>query len=223
MRALDRATLATSLEGWPYASLVLVALDHRAEPLLLLSNLAEHTRNLKRDRRASLLFDGTAGLDDPLTGARVSVLGEVEPVEDAALLARYTARHPAAALYAGFADFRLYRLAVSRAHLVAGFGRIDWIDAEALLLPATSPTLAAAEADILAHMNQDHAETLNLYATRLLGREGAGWRLTGIDPEGADLRCGGSVARLDFAAPAAEPQDVRAELVRLAQQAKSSA
>lgn len=223
MRALDRATLATSLEGWPYASLVLVAVDHRAEPLLLLSNLAEHTRNLKRDKRASLLFDGTAGLADPLTGARVSVLGEVEPVEDRALLARYTARHPSAALYAGFADFRLYRLAVSRAHLVAGFGRIDWIDAAALLLGTMSPALAAAEADIVAHMTQHHAGAADLYATRLLGRTGAGWRLTGIDPEGADLRRGGDTARLDFAAPISDPKEVGAELIRLAQKARSSA
>src|ERR1700733_1009397 len=133
IRGLDRATLATSLgssEGqWPYASLVLVAADFDASPLLLISTLAEHTKNLARDARASLLFDGTQGLDDPLTGARVTVLGELRRDPDpVSRLRRFIARHPSAALYAGFKDFALYRLAVIRAHLVAGFGRIHWVD-----------------------------------------------------------------------------------------------
>src|SRR5690242_4025975 len=103
LRSLDRATLATSQDGWPYASLVLAAVDHDATPLLLLSDLAEHSKNLKRDPRASLLFDGTAGRDDPLTGPRVTVLGEARAIADPRLLARFTARHPSAEGYAGFA------------------------------------------------------------------------------------------------------------------------
>jgi putative heme iron utilization protein len=220
MRALDRATLATSLEGWPYASLVLVALDHDASPLLLLSDLAEHSKNIKRDPRLSLLFDGTAGRDDPLTGPRVSVLGEAQLDADPRRLARFTARHPAAAGYAGFADFKLYRVAVARAHLVAGFGRIDWIAADALRQSGADPALAAAESDILAHMNADHADTLDLYATRLAGQSGTGWRLTGIDPEGADLRRAGGVARLDFGRPVRNAQEVRRAFIELAQRAR---
>src|SRR5579864_7163579 len=118
MRSLDRATLATSQDGWPYASLVLTAVDPDASPLLLLSDLAEHSKNLKRDSRASLLFDGTAGLDDPLTGPRVTVIGIAMPVADELLLARFTRRHPGAAAYAGFGDFHLHRLTMMRAHLV---------------------------------------------------------------------------------------------------------
>jgi len=219
MRALDRATLATSLEGWPYASLVLVALDHDASPLLLLSDLAEHSKNLARDRRASLLFDGTAGRDDPLTGARVTVLGEIQQIADERLLSRFTSRHPSAAGYAGFADFRLYRLTVARAHLVAGFGRIHWIAADALLSPA-APALAEAEPGILEHMNKDHGEAIDLYATRLAGGTGQGWRLTGIDPEGIDLRLGGRVERLDFREPVRDAGGAREALVQLARQAR---
>jgi len=221
MRAADRATLATAQEGWPYASLVLTALDLEARPLLLLSALAEHTKNLRRDRRASLLFDGTAGRDDPLTGPRVTVLGEIAELADPELLARFVRRHPSAERYAGFGDFRLYRLEPSRAHLVAGFGRIEWIEARDLL-SAPAPALAAAEADILAHMNTDHAATIDLYAQRLLGLAGEGWRLTGVDPEGVDLRRGGCVARLDFRAPVGDAEGVRAELVRLAKIARGT-
>jgi heme iron utilization protein len=219
IRGIDRATLATSREGWPYASLVLAACDPEGRPLLLLSALAEHTKNLLREKRASLLFDGTAGLEEPLTGARVTVLGEIAAVEGKDLLPRYTRRHPSAAGYAGFADFRLYRLAPARAHLVAGFGRIDWVEGEALV-SAAAPALAAAEAGILAHMAEDHAETVDLYAQKLLGLSGSGWQMTGVDAEGADLRRGGFVARLDFREPVSDAEGVRGELVRLAKLAR---
>src|SRR5258708_32035861 len=133
VRAVDRATLATSQDGWPYASLVLTPVAHDATPLLLLSDLAEHSKNLKRDSRASLLFDGTAGRDDPLTGPRVTVLGEAKPVADPRLVARFTARHPSAAAYAGFADFRLYRLQIPRPPLVAGLRPIPAVAPDAPL------------------------------------------------------------------------------------------
>src|SRR6266851_1806244 len=197
------------------------ALD-RATPLLLLSDLAEHSKNLKRDSRASLLFDGTAGRDDPLTGPRVTVLGEAKPVADPRLVARFTARHPSAAAYAGFADFRLYRLEIARAHLVAGFGRIHAIAADALLSPA-APALAEGESDILQHMNEDDGEAIELYATRLAGASGGGWRMTGIDPDGIDLRRGGAAVRLDFPAPVGDPEGARAALAQLAREARGTA
>ncbi|HZS85373.1 MAG TPA: DUF2470 domain-containing protein [Stellaceae bacterium] len=219
LRSLDRASLATALEGWPYASLVLVATAPDGAPLLLLSTLARHTQNIAAEPRVSLLFDGTAGLADPLTGARVTVLGRAEKVEDAALFARFRARHPAAETYAGFADFGLYRIAVARAHLVAGFGQIHWIEGAALLPPGLD-ALAGFEADILRHMNDDHAEAVQLYAERICGRAGRGWRMTGIDAEGLDLRRGGEVARLDFTERLADAGAVRSTLARLAREAR---
>lgn len=134
--SLDRGSLATRLArddqpgllpGHPYVSLVLLAWEESGlTPLLLLSDLADHSRNLKADPAAALLLDGTAGLAEPLTGPRLTLLGRVEAA-DPALLPRYLERHPSAAGYAGFRDFRLYRLQVEGAHLVAGFGRIAWL------------------------------------------------------------------------------------------------
>ena len=227
IRSLDRASLATVLAGpgvdWPYASLVLLACDLDASPLLLMSDLAEHSKNLARNPRASLLVDGTAGRDDPLTGARATILGEIRPDSDPALLERFVRRHPTAATYAGFKDFRLYRMTVSRAHLVAGFGRIDWVEAADLLYHgAGSDWLRPGEAGVLQHMNDDHAEAVDLYAQRLLGRTGAGWRLTGVDAEGSDLRRGGEVARLDFATPLNDPETARQVFAALAQSARRS-
>lgn len=224
VRAADRAALASALVdgGWPYASLVLTACGHDAAPLVLISDLAEHTRNLAADSRVSLLFDDTAGLDSPLTGARATVLGRLVRAADPGLMARYVARHPDAAAYAGFADFALYRMEVERAHLVAGFGEIHWIEAAEFSFDTASMAgLAEAEDGIVAHMNGDHADAIQLYASALMGLPEECWTMTGIDPEGADLRRGGAVGRLDFGCIVDAPEAARAELVRLAQQARA--
>jgi putative heme iron utilization protein len=167
-----------------------------------------------------LLFDGTAGYRDPLTGPRLTVIGQARAVEDPQRLARFTAHHPTSAVYSGFADFRLYRITVERGHLVAGFGRIHWIDGRDLLFAADAAALAAAEPEILGHMNEHHADAVADYARGLLGRAAADWRLIGIDPEGADLHRDGETARLDFPAPVLTPAAARAALVELAQKAR---
>ena len=220
LRAGEKASLATLLDGAPYASLVLVAVDHDATPIMLLSSLAEHTRNLAADPRVALLFDGTAGLDEPLAGPRVTVVGQALPTDEPRLRQRFLARHPGAALYAGFKDFAFRRVAVERAHLVAGFGRITWIPS-AELLSRLEPALAEHEAGIVEHMNADHAGAVRLYATRLAGLPDGPWRMTGCDPEGVDLRLGGLVGRVDFAHPVSDAEAARSELVRLAQCART--
>jgi hypothetical protein len=217
--------LATSLPaepvGWPYASLVLLAVDHDLSPILLLSDLAEHTKAIKADGRVSLLFDGTIGLDQPLTGPRATVLGRAERTGDERLKARFLARHPDAALYAGFKDFSVYRVAIERAHLVGGFGKIRWIDAAELASPQAAG-LAEAESGIVSHMNEDHADAVQLYAAKLIGRAGSGWKMTGIDSEGIDLRLGGEVARLDFDAPLQAANEARKVLVALVGKARAA-
>jgi putative heme iron utilization protein len=223
IRASDRGALGTLLpDGAPYVSLVLTACAHDASPLVLISALAEHTKNLLRDPRGSLLLDATAGLPNPLTGARVSIVGRFAPDDDPALRARYVARHPQAAAYVDFHDFRLWRMTVERAHLVAGFGKIHWVESDALL-SAPAPALVAAEPDILRHMNQDHAEAIALYAHELLGLHGDGWLMTGIDAEGIDLRRDGDTARLAFGTPIDGPEQARGVLATLAKQARRHA
>ena len=222
IRSQDRASLATLLagEGTPYASLVLFATLPDATPILLLSALAEHTKNLKADPRASLLIDGTADLADPLTGARATLVGGLQEVDEAVARPRYLARHPSAETYVGFGDFRFYALSFTRAHLVAGFGRIHWIDAAQVLAPQP-PALVERETDIVTHMNDDHTDAIDLYAAHLLGRTGTGWRMTGVDAEGCDLRRDGEVARLDFSTRIEDAEAARRELVRLVKDARA--
>jgi len=110
--------------SYPSVSLTVPALDATGMPLLLLSGLSDHVRNLGNSRKASLLFDGTGGINEPLTGPRVTLLGDVSETNDPAHRAAYLAARPAAAFYADFKDFRFYRFAVAEALLVAGFGKI---------------------------------------------------------------------------------------------------
>ena len=222
MRAHDSAALATTLpdDGHPFASLVLVAVDYDASPILLLSDLAEHARNIAADDRVSLLFDGTRGLPSPLTGARVSVQGQVERSEAPHLRQRFLARHGDAAAYVDFADFAIYRVAVARGHLVAGFGEIEWIDRDDLLYRGPGlHEMKSWEAGAVRHMNEDHNEAIQRFAQSLSGTEESGWAMTGCDPEGCDLRRGGAVLRLDFATPANDADSLRRRLMAMARNA----
>ena len=224
MRALPCATLATALaaDGWPYASLVLVACRHDASPLLLLSELAAHTGNIAADARVSLLFDGTEGRGDRLGGARLTVLGTARPSGAPADRERFLARHASAATYAELGDFGFFHVEVARAHLVAGFGRIAWIDPDDLLLSGDHAALRAREADIVTHMNGEHGDALALCANRLPSRPAGAWRMTGCDPEGCDLALEGMHARLDFDRPVADAEEARAKLAALVAGARAS-
>ncbi len=224
LRRAETAALATTLQRGddrgPYASLVLVACDQGGAPILLLSDLADHSKNIAVDPRVSLLVDGHGPEEEPLTGARASVQGRAAVIVDEALLARFVARHPSAATYAGFGDFRLYRVEPESAHLVAGFGQIHWLGAEDLDIVAGPVALAVAEGGIIAHMNEDHADALDLIAGRILGLYGEGWQLTGVDPEGFDLRRGRNLARGAFKKPVRDAESCRVELVRLTKTAR---
>lgn len=220
-RACRTGSLSTVMadDGTPYASLVLTAFDHDATPILLISRLAEHTKNILKQPRVSLLCDGTAGFAEPLTGPRVTLLGHAEKTEDERLKRRYLARHPTAEMYAGFADFAFYKINVERAHIVAGFGKIHWLDD--YLYTGEIAALIDAEADIVAHMNDDHADAIQLYAGKLLGKTGEGWRMSGIDAEGCDLvDAAGFTARLPFDSEIASAEQARVELVRLVKKAR---
>ena len=228
IRSALHAALGTSQPGedgaGPYVSLVAVATDHDASPLLLLSDLAQHTRNLLADRRVSLLFAAVEPMGDPLAAGRVTLLGRAERVDDPRLLARFTRRHPSSGSYAGFGDFHLYRVVIERGHLVAGFGRISWVEGDVLRFGLGAPALAAAEPEIIEHMNTDHADAVALFAAHLLGRPGGGWRMSGIDPEGLDLiqegERGYQFGRLGFNAPVLDPGNARKALIQLTQAAR---
>ena len=226
LRSCDRATLATRMADdpdQPYASLVMAACGMDGAPLLFLSDLAEHSKNLKADGRASLMLDGTAGMRDPLAGQRITVQGKISACEDEALLERYCRRHPSAEMYRSFADFKLYRMAVSRVHIVAGFGYIHWVEGQDVLFDLTGfEELAKAEEGIVSHMNEDHLDAIGLICNVIGKQEGVGWLMTGIDPEGADFRRQGRCFRVGFDSAVQNATEARHELVRLTKLARQS-
>jgi len=208
--------------GDPYCSLVNVASDADGAPLLLISRLAVHTKNILADPRVSLMIDERKE-GDPLEGARVMLMGTAAATGDAQARRRYLDRQPEAEMFAGFADFAFYRVAPKAAHLVAGFGRIVDLKPEDILTPVDDAAeLVAAEPEILAHMNGDHADACRLYATRLLGARDGEWRCVGVDPEGLELQQGRTALRLSFSQRVREPAVLRDVLKQMAERARAA-
>jgi heme iron utilization protein len=227
LRTIRAGTLATldRNTGHPFASLVNVATDMDGAPLILTSRLSTHTANLEADGRASILLAET-GKGDPLAHPRLTVLGTMARIErdsedEARVRRRFLARHPKSELYAGFGDFAFWRLSVVSAHLNGGFARAADLKTDDVLTDlAGADDLTAAEEGAVAHMNQDHAEAVGLYATRLLGARDGNWRITGIDPDGLDLMLGDATLRLAFAERVTTPEQLRKVLVALAGEAR---
>lgn len=231
--AMARAVLRTArigalatldpASGFPLATLTNVASDVDGTPLFLASKLALHTRNIEADPRASILVS-SLGKGDPLaSSARLSVVGTAERCQDENAMRRFLACHPKARLYAGFPDFSLFRLNVRGFHPNGGFARAGEIAVDAVLLDLGGcEALIAAEDDAIGHMNDDHAEALELYATKLLDLPGGRWKATGLDPEGLDLVCGDDAARLVFPERVGDPAALRRVLVALAAKARAA-
>lgn len=218
------ATLMPS-SGDPYCSLVNVATDISGAPLMLLSTLAIHTKNLLADGRVSLMLDERKE-GDPLQGARVMLMGscskKAEPSVVSAAMSAYLRRHPEAEQFASFKDFGFYRIDIARAHLVAGFGRIvDLQPSDILADISGAQELVDAEAGVIEHMNSDHAEACRLYATKLLGAPDGDWRCAGIDPGGIELQNGRTALYLPFPQRVTGPGPLRAVLKQLAERARA--
>ena len=225
LRRSRQGALATLMAGSadPYCSLVNVASHFDASPILLISRLALHTRNILADSRVSLMLDERAA-GDPLEGARIMLAGQAEEAagEPAEILRRrYLNAHPSAEVFVDFKDFSFFRIAPSGAHLVAGFGRIiDLKPAQFLTDIGDAEGLLEAEQGAVEHMNADHRAAMNLYATRLLGAESADWACTGCDPDGMDMQAGATTLRLDFPERVTNGTELRKMLVRLAGEAR---
>lgn len=211
----NHGALGTLAEGHPYTSLVAVA-AHEGQPLLLLSDLAEHTRNLRVDPRASLLVWEEGALD-PLATGRVTLLGRLE--EDDSGREDFLARHPEAERYAGFKDFHWFRLQVESARYVGGFARMSWVSGEDYGQAAPDPVGPLA-AGIKAHMNEDHEEHMLLLARHVSGVTGQRARLVEVDSLGFTMRVDETEVGLDFPQPVITSAEVRQAMVELVRQAR---
>jgi putative heme iron utilization protein len=218
LRGCRAATLATALDGQPFASLVTPACAPDLSVLLLLSDLSEHTRHLRAEPRCSVMAVGAAETTNPQTAPRVTVTGLAELEPDPALQARWVSLHPYAAFYADFGDFHLWRIRPLAGQIVGGFARANRLKRQDLTPdPDAVARLLAAEAEICGHCNTDHPDTLALLA----GAEGE-WRMVTADVDGCDLAQGDLVRRVAWSAPVSEAGEVRRELITLARAARAA-
>lgn len=211
------STISQRVEGFPFGSVAPFILDHEGRPVILISTLAEHTKNLSADPRASLIVQPYS--PDMQVAGRVTILGKAERLADKSELGpRYLRFHPQAADYFAMHDFSFYRIAPVRIRYIGGFGRIHWVEPADYLLPPTP--LVEQEDDILAHMNADHTENLRAYCRHVHGVDANNADMIGIDPDGFDVRADGAALRFDFDSPLADAQAARQALVALARAAR---
>jgi len=223
LRNATKASLGTvSVETQTaYCSLVLMATDAASRPILLLSDLAVHSRNIAAQSDVSLLISATAPNEDPLTQARATLQGAAVRIEDDEAHHRYLRRYPSARDFANFSDFHFYRFEPERAHLVAGFGQINWLSTSDFLLAPHFFKNKEVEEDIIEHMNTDHLAALQELASLGDSEATTSWEMTGVDPEGIDLRAEWQYLRILFKRPVLTADEVRRELVQMIANARN--
>jgi putative heme iron utilization protein len=224
------ATVSRRHVGHPFASLMPYALDEAGRPLFLISSMAVHTQNLAADARASLFVAEPDWSGDPLAAGRVTLMGEVRAVPEAALAgarAAYLARHANAAYWVDFEDFAFHRLEVADLYFVGGFAAMDWIGGATYGAAAVDP-LADVAAGILEHMNKDHADALIVFA-RVLGDapDAEAATMVAVDRLGFRLRIrtGGRLhgARIPFSTEVSSADDARRVLIAMLKDARARA
>lgn len=216
------STHSRDMPGYPFGSVAPYCLNEAGEPVFLISELAQHTKNLRADPRCSFIV--MAGGEDIQVSARLTLVGECEPVPAAdvdAVARRYYRYFPESTDFHRIHDFVFFVLKPRRCRYIGGFGRIHWLEAEGLLQP--NPFDGDKEAGIVEHMNDDHADALVLYCQQasLSVPEGVAPVMTGIDAEGMHLRIGERIARIPFARPVTTPMEARERLVEMARAGRS--
>jgi heme iron utilization protein len=211
-------------KGFPYSSLVDIARLENGNILMLLSDLAEHTQNAKRDAKVSLLIAEDWISEQKLSKARANFFGALSKVDKAAHQQTYSNAQPKADMYFSFADFHMYELQIERVYVIAGFGKMGWVTRESYASSESDPLREAAQG-ILEHMNSDHAHNLVDYA-KVYGNlpRAQSARMITIDAYGFDMVVKGDnnhqSLRLTFDTPLKNVDDAHVTLVRMAKEAK---
>jgi len=221
------STHSARAEGYPFGSVAPFVLDHDCQPIILISNIAEHTKNITANPKVSLLV--FAGAEDLQANARLTLLGEAVKIfkdADADLRTRYLRYLPQAAGYFDMHDFSFYRIHIHQARYIGGFGKMSWLSDTDLFssITAAESMLAKQETAIIEHMNADHADNLLNYCKHFHHVEATHATMLGIDCDGFDVnaRAGdiSTILRFDFEQQIYDAQSARAALVAMAKAAK---
>ncbi len=206
------STLSKKFDGHPFGSITPYLVDHDGSLLILISALAEHTKNIQRDPRVSLI---THNQEDPhiQTQGRITVVGTASLVAERKEAGkRYLRYFPEAQTYYDMADFEFYRIVPQALRYIGGFGDIHWVKAENYQVPAYP--LIVQEDELIADINDTQRAAIWRLAMKLHPGK---FELIGIDCDGFDLRCDQRVLRFDFPTPQMNAGEARSELVRLSE------
>ena len=253
MRSSSRGYLATNMSEnlkkktsleiehiIPYVTFVMTAFDYDGGPLVLLSDLSEHTKNIDDNDIVSILFyeeqkntsdfpifknkdfnEINDSYEDPMSRPRLTVIGKLKKTFQIEHKKRFIKRHPVSNLYANFKDMNIYKLDVMNAHLTGGFAKVQWFSKDEMLNKDFSG-FKEVEDEVLNHMNKEHNESLKLYARVLLGKEPKkSIQIVGIDPEGFDMRISEKLIRFYFPTPLKKASELRKVFVKLHHKAKN--
>lgn len=208
------STHSIALEGYPFGSIVPYVLNYEGEPTMLISDIAQHTRNIKENNKVSLIvFDQLA--DDSQASGRLTWLGDAELVDtslDKEISARYLRYFPQAASYFDTHDFSFYKISLRRVRFIGGFGQIYWVERDDML---QSNPFRENEADIIEQINRDYAPAFLHYSEKLVGEKFSSVKMVGLDSEGCDLMADKSKIRLDFKSPVSTAEEVHTHLANL--------
>jgi heme iron utilization protein len=209
------STHSAKFEGYPFGSVAPFVLNHQGMPTILISSIAEHTKNIIQNAHVSLVVFSNE--DDLQANARLTLLAKAEQTDkqNDLMRARYLRYIPQAAQYFDMHDFSFYTLYITQARYIAGFGKMGWVEGEAMQIP--SNPLFVEEPSILAHMNADHAENLKAYCQHFHNIKTDNAEMIGIDSLGFDVRSDAdTLLRFNFDAPISSAQEARAALVAMA-------
>ena len=216
------STVSVDVAGYPFGSVTPYVVTHEGCPVIFVSAIAQHTKNMKACTRVSLLV-GDENADDKQAAGRVTIVGDATRVTGESLDAiqqRYLRCFPGHKEYEGAHAFSYYKIDPVRVRFIGGFGDINWIERDDWLLP--SPEWAVDEARIVDHMNQDHADSLNAMCRHFIGIDSTDSELVSLDPEGFHIQAANDLHYLGFASICRTSEEIRTEMVRLARESQSA-
>ena len=194
--------------SFSYSTFTMVAFDYDLSPILLLSNLSEHTTNILNNQDVSLMlceeqkmyqffpkFENkipSIDYEDPMSRPRITLIGRIKKTNDIHIKKRFLSRHPASKLYSNFGDMNFYKINIKSAHLIGGFAQVKWFK-KLELFSEHFKNFKESELGIIEHMNSHHQQSINLYVKNLMKdmikvKNKLNWKIAGIDPDGFDIR-----------------------------------
>ena len=221
-------TISSDGEGYPYGSFVTYALDS-GDPIFLISGLAEHTKNLLKESKASLLI-AEGGDENPLALGRVTLIGDCEIVPDSEkerVREIFIERHESAKFYADFGDFHFFKLAVKSVRYIGGFGRMSWVQGDDWKSSEPDPLISFSDG-IIEHMNEDHEDAMVIICKEMsMAKDTSEATMTGIDRYGMEMSAmtkdGPRPIRIAFNAEVSDSEGARKEIVKLVNIARKMA